>query len=310
VRIDLDTANRLFKCFDARKTVAQIEMFTGGRSTTNYKITLKETEQKFVLRLYPKNDRSWRKELALHNQLKGILPVPEILYLSEDRLIIEKPFSIVQFLEGQTLDSYAAANGPFPDSLARKIGEASAVIHQQQEYAREGIFDENLNVTDNGIPILSWWDHFLNGRAGERLDSGVRSKLVRFIKENQELLLQITERFVFSHGDFRPANLMVKDGKLIGIIDWEGALSAPPYFDIGQFIRYREQVPDRAKSSFIDAYNQNARYPVRANWEKLAKVMDLINLFCFLDSEQERPQLFADMRRLAAELVASFSGML
>jgi aminoglycoside phosphotransferase (APT) family kinase protein len=295
VDIDINTANRLFKCFDSQKTVEDIEIFTGGKRTTNYKIRLKESEQKFVLRIYPENDRSWHKEFTLQNTLKNHLPVPEMYYLNEDKLIIDKPFSIVQFLDGITLEKYLAGNNTISESLAQKIGEILAIIHQKEF---EGLLEENSQHTD-GLPlILSWYDYLLNNRAVERLGTRVINKLKKFIQENNELLGRMAQNFVFSHGDFRPANIMVKDGRLIGIIDWEGALSAPDYYDIGQFTRYKEHMSEKAKNSFISGYNQNTRRPVGGDWEKLSKLMDLVNLLVFLDNEEEKPKLFADMKIL------------
>jgi aminoglycoside phosphotransferase (APT) family kinase protein len=295
VRIDISIANRLFKCFDSQKTVEDIEIFTGGKRTTNYKIRLKESEQKFVLRIYPENDRSCHKEFTLQNTLKNHLPVPEMYYLNEDKLIINKPFSIVQFLDGITLDKYLAGNNTISESLAQKIGEILAIIHQKEF---EGLLEENSQHTD-GLPlILSWYDYLLNNRAVERLGTRVINKLKKFIQENNELLGRMAQNFVFSHGDFRPANIMVKDGRLIGIIDWEGALSAPDYFDIGQFTRYKEHMSEKAKNRFISGYNQNTRRPVGGDWEKLSKLMDLVNLLVFLDNEEEKPKLFADMKIL------------
>jgi aminoglycoside phosphotransferase (APT) family kinase protein len=295
VRIDINTANRLFKCFDSQKTVEDIEIFTGGKRTTNYKIRLKESEQKFVLRIYPENDRSCHKEFTLQNTLKNHLPVPEMYYLNEDKLIIDKPFSIVQFLDGITLEKYLAGNNTISEALAQKIGELLAIIHQKEF---EGLLEENSQHTD-GLPlILSWYDYLLNNRAVERLGTRVINKLKKFIQENNELLGRMAQNFVFSHGDFRPANIMVKDGRLIGIIDWEGALSAPDYYDIGQFTRYKEHMSEKAKNRFISGYNQNTRRPVGGDWEKLSKLMDLVNLLVFLDNEEEKPNLFSDMKNL------------
>jgi aminoglycoside phosphotransferase (APT) family kinase protein len=294
-RIDINTADRLFKCFDSQKTVEDIEIFAGGKRTTNYKIRLKESEQKFVLRIYPKNDRSWHKEFALQNTLKNYLPVPEMYYLNEDKLIIDKPFSIVQFLDGITLDKYLEGNNCISESLAQKIGETLAVIHQIES---KGLLEEDSQHKD-GLPlILSWYDYLLNHRAVERLGAVVIDKLKIIIQEHNELLGQLAHNFVFSHGDFRPANIMVKDGRLTGVIDWEFALSAPDYFDIGQFTRYKEHMSDKAKNRFISGYNQNTGHPVGKDWEKLSKLMDLVNILVFLDNEEEKPNLFSDMKKL------------
>jgi aminoglycoside phosphotransferase (APT) family kinase protein len=295
VDMDINTADRLFKCFDSQKTVEDIEIFTGGKRTTNYKIRLKESEQEFVLRIYPENDRSWHKEFKLQNTLKNYLPVPEMYYLNEDKLIIDKPFSIVQFLDGVTLDKHLAGNNRISELLAQNIGESLAIIHQKEF---KGLLEENSQTKD-GLPlILSWYDYLLNHRAIERLGTRIINKLKIIIHENNELLGQMAQNFVFSHGDFRPANIMVKDGRLIGIIDWEDALSAPDYFDIGQFTRYKEHLSEKAKNRFISGYNQNTRRPVGKDWEKLSKLMDLVNLLVFLDNEEEKPKLFSDMRNL------------
>jgi aminoglycoside phosphotransferase (APT) family kinase protein len=216
-------------------------------------------------------------------------------YLNEDKLIIDKPFSIVQFLDGITSEKYLAGNNTISEALAQKIGELLAIIHQKEF---EGLLEENSQHTD-GLPlILSWYDYLLNNRAVERLGTRVINKLKKFIQENNELLGRMAQNFVFSHGDFRPANIMVKDGRLIGIIDWEGALSAPDYYDIGQFTRYKEHMSEKAKNRFISGYNQNTRRPVGGDWEKLSKLMDLVNLLVFLDNEEEKPNLFSDMKNL------------
>ena len=38
-------------------------------------------------------------------------------------------------------------------------------------------------------------------------------------------------RIVFSHGDLRPANIIVKDGHITGIIDWELGGWYPEYWE-------------------------------------------------------------------------------
>ena len=38
---------------------------------------------------------------------------------------------------------------------------------------------------------------------------------------------------VLLHGDYRPANILVADGQITGVIDWEAAKSGPPAFDFG-----------------------------------------------------------------------------
>lgn len=39
---------------------------------------------------------------------------------------------------------------------------------------------------------------------------------------------------VFSHGDFRPANIIVKDGHVAAIVDWEQGGWYPEYWDFAK----------------------------------------------------------------------------
>ena len=295
--INKETADKLIRSFDSKKEVESLEMLTGGRSTTNYKIRIKGLNQIFVLRIYPKADKSCHKEFTIHNTVKDYIPVPEIYYINDDKTIIDKPYAIVQYLDGIMLDKYMFENAGLDEILAEEIGEKLAWLHQK-EFDKEGYLDENLNIIGDLPPILSWYEYFLNNRAGERLGSRMKMKIFECLKDNNSLLVQMTQKFAFSHGDFRPSNLMVRDGRLVGILDWEKSFSVPVYYDIGQFIRYMDQIKDSSEKSFITGYNQNARIPVPDEWRKMAKLTDMANILWFLNIKEDKTNLFSDMINL------------
>lgn len=297
IEIDKNTADMLIKCFDPRKNVEYIEAFSGGRSTTNYRVKTRESEKEFVLRLYPKEDKRCCKEYAIYERMKGSVPIPEIYYVNDEKTIVDNDFAVIEYIEGMTLSEYIYDNNGFPGALAQEIGETLAYIHKKK-FEKEGFLDENLNITEGLPPISLWYDFFLNNRAGERLGADIRSRIYRVLRKNDDLLGLMTKNFVFSHGDFRPSNIMVKDGKLAGIFDWENALSAPDYFDIGQFIRYEEQISEQNEKSFIYGYNKISENPVHENWKKISKLMDLANILSLLNNEEEKQNLFMDMKNL------------
>lgn len=295
--INNETANKLIKPLDAKKEVESIELLPGGRSTANYKIRIKGLKQIFVLRIYPKVDHTCHKEFTVYNTVKDYIPVPEIYYINDDKTIIGKPYAIVQFLDGIVLNQYMAENAGLDKSLAEEIGEKLGCLHQK-EFDREGYLDENLHLVGGLAPILSWYEYFLNNRAGERLGIRMKTKIFECLKDNNSLLVQMTQKFVFSHGDFRPSNIMVKNGKLIGILDWEKSLAAPIYYDIGQFIRYMEQIKNSSEHSFIAGYNRNTRIPVPGEWRKIAKLTDLANILWVLNITEDKTNLFSEMKNL------------
>lgn len=297
IQLDKMTADSLVKTWLPGSAVESIQRFTGGRSTTNYQITLANNKKKVILRIYPDAGESLRKEYAVYQLLYKQVPMPEIYYINEEYNLCEHPFAIMEFLEGVTLDKYIAEQNGLNIILARQIGETLALIHKK-EYPKEGFLDKNLLLTDGLPPILQWYDYFLAGRCGKRLGEKLTIEIRDSLAGNTELLKCMTERFVLSHGDFRPENIMVKDGKLAGIIDWEGALSAPDYFDLGQFIRYGSLMGSECIQSLIFGYNSVVNHPVGDDWLKLSKLIDLANLFSILDSEAEKPILHGELKAL------------
>lgn len=177
----------------------------------------------------------------------------------------------------------------------------------QFEYKREGRLDENLEISPGLPPVLEWYEFFLSHNAGKRLGSEKCKKIRSFLANNNESLHEINEQFVLSHADFRPANIMVKKGSFQAIFDWEFCLSGPKYLDIGQFFRYKELFSIKSKTEFINGYNEVANKPVKNNWMKMAKIMDLANLLCFLDNKIEKPELFAEMKKLIQKTLERYS---
>jgi hypothetical protein len=47
-------------------------------------------------------------------------------------------------------------------------------------------------------------------------------------------------KLVFTHGDISPRNIMVKDGRVTGIIDWENAGWFPEYWEYVKAVGYKE----------------------------------------------------------------------
>lgn len=300
VEIDRETATVLIQAYRNDYEVQYIERFIGGRSTSNYKVHAKGATGPLVLRFYPQNNTTGDKELAINGRVRELVPVPEIYYFDNRKSVIPYSYAVMEYLEGTPLDEYIRENQGLPEVLAEEIGEKLAILHQL-EYDREGFLDSNLELMEGLPPIRVWYEYFLNGRAGARLDESTRERMIAFKEGYQSLLDHISKRFVLCHGDFRPANLMVKNDRVVGFMDWEFSLSAPCYFDIGQFIRDNALVDKVAEESLIRGYNRIARYPVGKDWMKLSKGMDLMNLMSMLDSKEERPILHGNLKKQVAE---------
>lgn len=298
INIDKDLANRLLKKYKSQYCIDTIDIFTGGKSTSNYKLNIKGLDINLVLKIYPKNNKVCEKDFTIYNKKKNTVPMPQIFYINTDHKSIPNDYCIMEYLDGVTLDEYVENGNKISNELAKNLGSTLALLHKS-EYEKEGLLDSDLNLLDGLPPILKWYEYFLNGKAGERLESTTVEQIKKFIINNKDLLLEMTDKYVLSHGDFRPENIMIKDDKIIGLIDWEFSLSAPRYFDIGQFLRVERYVPEEVHECFIEGYNAKANYPVGEQWAKLSKLMDLANLLSLLDSKEDKPKLHSNMKSLA-----------
>lgn len=294
ISINKQMATQLIKPFEADGKVTEISRLTGGKRTTNYKVRLAPSNIDVVLRIYPQNDSICHKELAVQKRLQNIIPIPEVYYLSTDKETIDFSYAIIEYFDGVTLDRYIEQQQQFPTALAEEIGEILGHLHSI-EFPKEGILNCELHLEAGLPPILTWYDYFLHDLAGQRLGKELCNRIAKIVKSSEKQLLQMTDKFVFTHADFRPENIMIKDSKLQGILDWEFALSAPRYFDIGQFLRNEEYLIDRAPANFIKGYQRSAKYNIPANWRYLAKLMDLATMMSFINAKPEKPQLYANM---------------
>ncbi|KAF2973274.1 hypothetical protein GQX73_g423 [Xylaria multiplex] len=89
--------------------------------------------------------------------------------------------------------------------------------------------DERRFFADQGGPFESEaeWNHFIlkDAPCPEVLQSMARSQM------------RTDHEIVFTHGDLHPCNIMVKDGRITGIIDWELAGFYPEYHELVKPLR-------------------------------------------------------------------------
>ncbi len=154
--------------------------------------------------------------------------VPEPLWLCEDTAVIGRVFYIMRRVAGVAAahrvvrDEAVAADR---DGLAAECAGALAQIHRitpdnaafdfltlpSPTPARAGVerFRGYLDMLERPHPGFEW---------------GLRW-LVRNAPEPDEIVL--------AHHDFRTGNLLIEDGKLTGVLDWEFACWSEPHEDIG-----------------------------------------------------------------------------
>lgn len=293
--LDLVTASRLFRQFDPKTMLKSIHQLNEGKRNTNYRIHTSSGD--YVLRMYPLGDESWRKESKIRSVWQDELPLQRLCYLDQHEAIGNRTFAIYEFVQGHTfLEALLAGDMPNEDVL-HQLGGMLATIHEFR-YPQVGFLNEHLEVVEELTPLETWYAYFLNSTVCQRLGKGMVDRIERLVTRNKIRLRDMDQQVSLVHGDFRPTNLLLLDGKITCILDWEFAMAGHSIADIGQLFRYESQFQATHKQAFVQGYNERSAWKLPADWENQGKIRDLVNLLQMLGTEEELPVKFLDVSQL------------
>ena len=195
-----------------------------GAGTRNDVWIVDTTKGQVVVRLLQDDSRLRMETRVLTLALSAGLPVATCLWSAVE----PRPVIIQSALRGSRL---ADIEPPFAllgelTSLLRRIhaipieegfGTLSADLHGA-EHSLPQWFTDRVRNEASGVSTTREDDQLL-GAALARFDAG-------------EALLS-RQKPGLVHGDIQPFNVLVEDGRITGIIDWEAAKSGPPALDFG-----------------------------------------------------------------------------
>jgi aminoglycoside phosphotransferase (APT) family kinase protein len=108
------------------------------------------------------------------------------------------------------------------------------------------------------------------------------------------------------HADYKSWNLLVRDGRIAAVLDWEFAFAGPRLNDIGIFLRYSERQPPAFEERFVRGYLA-AGGQLPPDWRRLARLQDLISLCWFLEQPVEDLVKIRDVTPLIERTIELFS---
>lgn len=180
-----------------------------------YKIE-KANNAPMILKVFDRQ-ADYLRELYFLNKFNKHFPTAKFINSVEPSSKVHGAI-LMDYLDGALLQSSALT-----ESLAYEIGSllASIHLHRTTEYG-DVITTESLGAT----PIKHFSFKFNEGLAEckDNLPSNVLKKCREYYDNNVHLLLA-TDGPCIIHRDFRPGNIIIKDNKVQGIIDWASARS-------------------------------------------------------------------------------------
>jgi len=211
-------------------------------------------------------------------------PLPLVRYFDWSREHLPHPYCIYEWVEGEPLWSHADAR------LYALAGETLARIHRVQFSA---FYADFLSI---GVQPVNWRARFRAALHKELQDA--RRRLPGALAARLESVpipatIDWAPRLV--HNDFAPGNIVVRNGRIAAIIDWDNAVIDAPHLD---FIKMKywtakntagELVHDpQLFSAFVDGYGREGRAIVASSLFTLYEMLWLLRVYNFERSKEEQ----------------------
>jgi aminoglycoside phosphotransferase (APT) family kinase protein len=184
--------------------VRSVEPLGGGHSNTVWSVTLSDGER-IVARSagVERMPRYEMERLVMARAYAAGVPCPEVLGVVA---IDDTAVMLESFVDGSPLRSVAS-----PARFATACGVVLATIHG---IAVDGF--GNLDAAGRG-----GWPTFASWFVGAATDDALAGTDVPPVGEP-----------VLVHGDFSPANVLVRGEEIVAVVDWESAKAGPPALDL------------------------------------------------------------------------------
>jgi hygromycin-B 7''-O-kinase len=243
--MDLEAARQLLPDVD----VTAISPLGGGEVHANYELRT-AGGRVFVLKVF-RGELSWKldKEAYLLDLVgrRLSIPVPEIVQTSQALLLMTR-------LPGRP----ARFSDVDPVSVSRQLG---ALLRELHTITFESFGYIETRVTS---PEASNVD-YMRRRAERRVRSGppaLREALARYFADGEDAFAGC-EQAVLCHNDAHDANVLVEDGRITGLLDWENAVAGDPILDLAKAYAFSDGRSEETLEALIEGYG-----PLGPDWRE------------------------------------------
>jgi aminoglycoside phosphotransferase (APT) family kinase protein len=211
------------------REVDRVVPLTGGGMSETCRVELLH-DMAVVVRIARQPVPWFTDEDHLSAQVRSVgVPTPEVLGVEQvehDGELLS--VSIQRLVPGRTLDELA---GELPASdLARLIMDSGELLARVHSIAPGRGMRHEIQSPDEVFV----------GRLARNIDQAFGTAAAASIERGADLLrkevmTRPAPRLALSQGDWMPKNLLIDDGAIVGVIDWEFAGPASPAFDFARW---------------------------------------------------------------------------
>lgn len=293
--LDLQSIRDLVSSRLRSSEIESISLLAGGFMNSNYRIVLRDNTS-LVLRISSRR-ADLKKELCVLKHVHGRVPVPAVIaeHFSEPY-----PCALIEFIEGTLFsDSLCSLD---PEDLAKIALDTGATLQAIHAFdlGQAGFFDENFIFNpafeNFGGSLYDYiYSNLQAGRVRERLGEELAERTLKSVRAKRDVYWSIPNSTRLIHCDYNLKNILIRRAdtvwKVVGILDWEFAIAGSPLVDIGNFLRFEDELPSGFGEAFIQGYLSDSN-ELPSNWREVARLLDLAAMVNFLEDERDAPKTF------------------
>lgn len=214
----------------------EFSLIAGGHSNLTYRF-VDASGTAYVLRRPPlghvlESAHDMGREHRIVAALQGSdVPVAPALGLCTDVEINEAPFYLMQFVEGEVLhdaETVEPVSAAQRQQISEHVVDVLAALHSTEPEA-VGLGDLGRKEAYLARQLKRWNKQWVATKTHEIPEMEATEQLLQ-----EHMPEQIGAAIV--HGDYRLGNLMVKDGRVAAVLDWELCTLGDPLADVGYLL--------------------------------------------------------------------------
>ena len=309
--LDLEEIRELVSSQLDSSQIESASLLAGGFVNSNYRLVLRDGTS-LVLRIAAKSG-DLKKESRILKHVRGVVPVPAVI--AED-FSGPRSFALIEFIEGALFsDSLSLLDTEDLQKVAAEAGTTLQNVHSF-DLGKSGFFDENFAFN----PAFenfggSLYDYICSnlegGRVRESLGETLAERALECVRAKRDSYWSIPNSTRLVHCDYNLKNILIKKvgsaWKVAAILDWEFAIGGSPLVDIGNFLRFENELPAGFHESFIRGYTSGA-IGLPSNWREVARLLDLAAMINFLEDKGEGAKTFRTAISVIENTIESISG--
>ncbi len=226
-------------------------LIAGGRSNLTFQVT-DASARRYALRRPPTSHvlptaHDMVREFTIISALYPLeIPVARPLGLCTDDSVNDRPFYVMEFVDGAILRDRDQAEREFSETTRGLIGENLAATLAQLH---------DVDVDRAGLGDLARHDQYIERQLRRwrtqyeqmRVDGVDHGGLVEAVGDQLAASIPTQQRVSVVHGDYRLDNTVLdKNGAVRAILDWEICTLGDPMADLGLLLVYWSEPGDEA----------------------------------------------------------------